>query len=228
MASLPGSIFATANARPPPVYWKRERIARGTPSFAGRKRRKRPGAGLSALKPRLRWLSMWTFKGFFGYGHSPARVFLTLIPLWGVLAFFFGHVYSQGQFAPNSDVILTSAEWRSAVESGCPIAWDDSLAARKAEGCEMPVTLWTGDLSRGIQPAEAAKDYETFGRWLYAADLFLPLDTIGQTEAWAPSKDRGWSGFAAYYARFPVQMFGWIIIAMGAAVVTGLIGRKED
>lgn len=187
-----------------------------------------PGLGLSTLNARLRWLSLWIFKLLFGYGHRPARVFLTVLPLWAALAWFFGLVFAQGQFAPNSAVILTSPEWIAAVENGCPIAWDPSFVAAKTAGCDMPLTLWTGDLSRNLQPAHAAKDYETFGRWLYAADLFLPLDAIAQTEAWAPSKDRGWWGLAAYYLRFPVQLLGWIIVAMAAAVVTGLIGRKED
>jgi hypothetical protein len=168
------------------------------------------------------------FQTLLGYGYRPvyALVWTSFVILYAGL--FFGYVYALGQFAPNSDVILTSREWRSAVSHGCPIAWDESFPARQTEGCVMPLTLWTGDLSLGIQPANAAKDYETFGRWLYAADLFLPLDTIGQTEAWAPSKDRGWWGLAAYYARFPIQLLGWVITAMGAAVVTGLIGRKED
>jgi hypothetical protein len=190
-----------------------------------------PGMGLSPITARLRWLAMWLFKVLFGYGHSSARVFLTLGPLWLALALFFGAVHDRGQFAPNSAVILTSAEWLAAVEQGCPIAWDDAFPAATAAGCRMPQHLWlSGDpkASPPIPPAEAAKDYETFDRWLYAADLFLPLDTIGQTEAWAPSKDRGWWGFWGYYARFPVQLFGWIIIAMAVAVMTGLIGRKED
>lgn len=190
-----------------------------------------PGTGFSPVKPRLRWLLMWAFKGLFGYGHSPARVLLTLGPLWLALALFFGAVYDRGQFAPNSDVILTSTEWLAAVDRGCPIAWDDTFPAEKAAGCQMPQHLWTSgnpDAEPKTPPAQAAKDYETFGRWLYAADLFLPLDTIGQTEAWAPSKDRGWWGVWGYYLRFPVQLAGWIIVAMAAAVVTGLIGRKED
>lgn len=62
---------------------------------------------------------------------------------------------------------------------------------------------------------------------LYALDLFVPLDALGQENAWAPSKDRGWWGTIGYYARMPIQMSGWIITAKSAAVVTGLVGRKE-
>lgn len=187
-----------------------------------------PGLGIGVILARLRWIAMWFFKVLFGYGHRPARVFVTLIPLWVFLTWFFGTVYDKGQFAPNSDVILTSFEWRKAVKDGCPLPADKTPASEKAKDCEMPLTLWTGDFDRNLPPANAAKDYETFGRWLYAADLFLPLDTIGQTEAWAPSKDRGVWGWWGYYLRFPVQLFGWIIVAMYAAILTGLIGRRED
>ena len=187
-----------------------------------------PGFRLDVTLARLRWAAMWLFRGLFGYGHRPARVFVTLIPLWVGLPVFFGHIYDKGQFAPNSDVILTSTEWQDSVRDGCPLSGDETYAAKKAEGCEMALTLWVGDFDRKLPPANAAKDYETFGRWLYAADLFLPLDTIGQTEAWSPLKDRGTWGWWGYCLRFPVQLFGWIIVAMSAAILTGLIGRRED
>ena len=150
-----------------------------------------PGGGLAVLGARLRWIAMWVFKALFGYGHRPARIFWTLIPLWVLLAWFFDTVFDKGQFAPNSDSILTSAEWRHAVQAGCPLPADETYAVKKAEGCKMPLTLWVGDFGRELPPADAAKDYETLEGWLYAADLFLPLDAIGQTEAWAPSKDPG-------------------------------------
>lgn len=187
-----------------------------------------PGFAIDVTLARLRWLAMWVFKGLFGYGHRPARVFVTLIPLWLALALFFGTVYDKGQFTPNSDVIVTSTGWLDAVKDGCPLPSDETFAAKTSEGCDMPLTLWTGDTSRALPPSNVAKDYETFNPVLYAADLFLPLNTIGQTEAWAPSKDRGTWGWWGYYLRFPVQLFGWIVVAMSAAILTGLIGRRED
>jgi hypothetical protein len=36
------------------------------------------------------------------------------------------------------------------------------------------------------------RDYETFRAWLYALDVFIPLDALGQEKTWAPSASRGW------------------------------------
>ena len=83
----------------------------------------------------------------------------------------------------------------------------------------MPLHLWN--------TTDTATDYETFSRGLYALDLFVPLDALGQENAWAPSKDRGALGWWAYYLRWAVQMSGWIITAVAAAALTGVIGRKE-
>ena len=83
----------------------------------------------------------------------------------------------------------------------------------------MPLRAWEGTPSY--------QDYETFGAGLYALDLFVPLDALGQETAWAPSKDRGGWGWSGYWLRWMVQMMGWIITGVGAAVLTGLVGRKE-
>ena len=111
--------------------------------------------------------------------------------------------------APNSDVILTSGAWLDAVKT--------YEACKSA--CSLPLSEWL--------KTPDAQDYETFNRWIYGLDLFVPLDALGQENTWAPSKVRGDLGWWAYYLRMPIQMAGWIITAVGAAVVTGLIGRKE-
>lgn len=183
------------------------------------------------LPARLVWLAQGMFKALFGYGYRPWRALVAVAIYWAVATRFFSAVYSAGQFAPNSDVVLTSADWQRAVDAGCPLAADPGFADAKAASCVMPLTIWTDGRVMplpAIPSSASAGDYETFSPGLYAADLFLPLDTIGQTEAWAPSKDRGWWGWAGYYARFPIQLFGWILVALAAATLTGVIGRKED
>jgi len=152
------------------------------------------------------------FRLMFGYGHRPARVFLALVPFWCGVAALYGYIYSVGQMAPNSDVVLTSADWLAAVATGAK----DGVA---------PMFVWTGQ--QGYAPKPSYEDYETFSAWLYAADLFIPLDAIGQESTWSPSHDRGFWGQLGYWARFPIQLTGWIIAAVGAAVVTGLVGKKE-
>jgi hypothetical protein len=168
--------------------------------------------GFRSLGSLLRRSWDHAFGLMFGYGHQPARIFLTLIPLWVLTALLYGHIYALGQMAPNSAVILTSADWLAAVAQGA----HDRVPA---------LHIWTG--AAGYLPKPSYEDYETFSAALYAADLFIPLDAIGQEGAWAPSFDRGVWGEVGYWARFPIQLAGWVITAVGAAVVTGLVGKKE-
>jgi len=113
--------------------------------------------------------------------------------------------------APNSAVILTSADWQEAAKTGC--------ATTQQPDCTMPLHIWEGSHTR--------TDYETFNRYLYALDLFVPLDALGQENAWAPSKDRGALGWWAYSLRWVIQLAGWIITAVGAAALTGVIGKRD-
>ncbi|MCS6622266.1 hypothetical protein N0B44_05025 [Roseibacterium beibuensis] len=143
-----------------------------------------------------------------GYGHRPARalgVSLVLVLLASGLAHF---TYAAGQFAPNSDVVLTSADWLGAV------------AAHAAGDARMPVQIWQ-------ETSPTAQDYETFQPLLYGLDLFIPLDALGQEEAWRPSTERGVLGEVAFYSRWFFQGAGWIITALAAAVLTGLVGRRD-
>ncbi len=167
------------------------------------------------------------FRWLFGYGHRPARAFLFVAGLWLFSSILYWRVYATGQMAPNSDVVLTSAEWLAAVRDvtvcnavdWATIGWN-AFQPAVPEGCQQPLHIWS-------DTAQSAVDYETFNPRLYALDLFVPLDALGQETSWAPSKDRGWWGWFGYAMRMPIQMAGWIITAVGAAVVTGLIGRKE-
>ena len=86
--------------------------------------------------------------------------------------------------------------------------------------------LWRAQLDAWVK-TEPGRDYESFSAWLYALDLFIPLDALGQEKNWAPSASRGAWGEWGHRLRWLVQMAGWVITAMGAAVVTGLIGRRD-
>ncbi|MCY4337125.1 MAG: hypothetical protein OXC60_20955 [Litoreibacter sp.] len=172
----------------------------------------------------LRRASDFVFGSLFGYGHKPARALGAFAVLWLATVILYSATYSNGQMAPNSDVILTSTDWQEAVE-----LYDErAIALKKGEvppalpkdaRCDMPLCIW--------ETSKTHQDYETFNRYAYALDLFIPLDSLGQEAAWAPSKDRGALGAFAYWMRWPIQMAGWIITAVGAATLTGLVGRKE-
>ena len=86
--------------------------------------------------------------------------------------------------------------------------------------------LWRTQLDAWVK-TEPGRDYESFSAGLYALDLFIPLDALGQEKNWAPSASRGAWGEWGHRLRWLVQMAGWVITAMGAAVVTGLIGRRD-
>ncbi len=157
---------------------------------------------LAILRPPLDWV----FGLVFGYGHRPGRAFWWALALMLLAGWLYGVGYDRGHFAPNSDVILTSTEWVEAV-----MAYEN--------GGDLPLHRWRN--------APAAHDYETFNRWLYGVDLFLPLDTLGQEVAWHPSTAYGGWGAVLFYARGAFQMAGWIITALAAAVLTGLVGRRD-
>lgn len=109
------------------------------------------------------------FGVLFGYGNRPMRALLASLFLIAAASFLNGVAYSKGQFAPNSDVVLTSEAWRTAVET------------EGADGYPLPIGLGTA----------SAQDYEMFHPVLYGLDLFLPLDALGQEQAWRTTTGRG-------------------------------------
>ncbi|SHL64410.1 hypothetical protein SAMN05444414_12421 [Roseovarius marisflavi] len=163
-------------------------------------------AAFGSIPAMLRRLWDFMFRWMFGYGHQPARALVWVTGIWLLAFLLYSSVYAAGQMAPNSDVILTSADWLE-------------IAKAYKAGDEMPMHAWLN--------TPAARDYETFSAGLYALDLFLPLDALGQEAAWAPSLERGALGVLGYWMRMPIQLAGWVITAVGAAVLTGLVGRKE-
>ena len=176
-------------------------------------------AAWNAFLAEMRRLVDWGFRVMFGYGYRPFYALFWMLGIWGFCFWLYGYAYQAGQMAPASDVVLTSDQWIGAVSEGCPLVTDAGYDDARAAGCRMPLRLW--------ERTEPYRDYETFSRGLYALDLFVPLDALGQENAWAPSRDRGMWGFAGFYLRWVVQVMGWVITAVGAATLTGLIGRRE-
>jgi hypothetical protein len=165
-------------------------------------------AAFGSVHMWLRQIWNFLFKWIFGYGHQPFRALIWFVSIWTAAFVLYGAAYRAGQMVPNSDVILTSTGW---LEVAGP--YFAGLTEVR------PAVAWQG--------TPAGQDYESFSAGLYALDLFVPLDALGQETTWAPSKAYGTLGTIAYWARMPIQLAGWIITAVGAAVLTGLIGRKE-
>ena len=167
--------------------------------------------GLFALVMLLRPFLSLPFKWMFGYGHRPAWVLLWIAGILIITAAFAQKIHIHGQFAPTSSVVLTSQDW---------------LDSFPTEPLHPDSPLWRAQVDAWAQTT-SGRDYTSFSAFLYALDLFIPLDALGQEKNWAPSAERGWWGEWGHRLRWLVQMAGWVITAIGAAVVTGLIGRRD-
>jgi hypothetical protein len=147
-----------------------------------------------------------------GYGYRPFNALWSLLGLW-LLATFLAHMaYTKGQFAPNSDVVLVSQGWNDLV------AWDclpDFIGACVRN----PAAAWSSIGQQGL-------DWDTFNSVGYAADLVVPILDLGQTDAWAPSRDRGFWGYHLWWGRWVLAALGWIVSGFGVAAVTGIMQRS--
>lgn len=135
-----------------------------------------------------------------GYGHKPfnsvwAILFLILIAIVPS-----HYAYEAGDFAPNSAVIQTSDGWQAALSE------------------DNPAKAWS-------EKDKAGQDWETFNRYAYGFDVVIPIINFGQTEAWAPSTTRGGWGWHLWWLKWVLSTAGWIVTALGAAAITGLIRR---
>jgi len=139
-----------------------------------------------------------------GYGYKP---WLSLWWLGGLVAIMMGLAqltWNAGDFAPNSAVILTSPDWKAIADGSS----------------ENPAADWSG-------PAAPGKDYETFYAFAYALDVVVPVLDLGQTDAWAPSPARGDLGYRLFYLQKMFVVLGWVVTAIAAAAISGMI-RRDD
>uniref|UniRef100_UPI0032614DBF hypothetical protein n=1 Tax=Planktomarina sp. TaxID=2024851 RepID=UPI0032614DBF len=153
----------------------------------------------------------YLFGLMFGYGHQPARVLPWIAAILGITICCAQQIHIHGQFAPTSSVVLTSQDW---------------LDSFPTEPLHPDSPLWRTQMDAWAQTT-SGRDYTSFSAFLYALDLFIPLDALGQEKNWAPSAERGGWGDWGHRLRWLVQMAGWVITAIGAAVLTGLIGRRD-
>jgi len=151
------------------------------------------------------------FKWMLGYGHRPEWVLPWIAAILGITIWFAQQIHIHGQFAPTSSVVLTSQDW---------------LDSFPTEPLHPSSPLWRAQMDAWAQTT-SGRDYTSFSAFLYALDLFIPLDALGQEKNWAPSAERGGWGEWGHRLRWLVQMAGWVITAIGAAVLTGLIGRRD-
>lgn len=138
-----------------------------------------------------------------GYGYQPFNSLWTLLILVAFAAGMSQMAWRAGDFAPNSDVILATSDWQVLAE-------DKAIAN--------PARLWSDKHGKG-------RDYESFNAHAYGFDLVVPIVNIGQEVAWAPSTTRGPWGWNLWWMRWGFTVVGWIVTALGAAAIAGVIRR---
>ncbi|KPP87867.1 MAG: Nuclease inhibitor from bacteriophage T4 [Rhodobacteraceae bacterium HLUCCO07] len=157
------------------------------------------------IRMRIAWLQIKDrmARHLVGYGYRPFNFVLALVLLIGI-GWMVAHLaYEQGDFAPNSDVILSTRDWQALAEGGSA----------------NPARDWAAGTGKG-------RDYETFSSFAYAVDVVIPIVSIGQEAAWTPSTNRGPWGATLWWLRWFLTISGWIVTAVGAAAITGIIRRE--
>ncbi|SFJ32211.1 hypothetical protein [Jannaschia pohangensis] len=134
-----------------------------------------------------------------GYGYAPFRSLIVLALLWLLTTTLAHLAWEAGDFAPNAAPILVSNDWQT-LASG-----------------PQPAAVWSS--------TAPGRDWETFNRYAWAADLVIPIIDLNQTDAWAVSTSRGPWGRWLWRAGFFLNIAGWIVTALGAAAITGIIRR---
>lgn len=185
--------------------------------------RKDMWAGASRVWPPLRrpWNLLRTslhrfwdrvLRHLVGYGYRPWWALFWALPIVLIVALTVQKVWDAGDFAPNAAPVLMSAAWQELAASGA---------------VQNPAAVWscTAPSGGGDYPCAgmAGRDYETFKAPLYALDLFVPLVNLGQDDAWAPSTSRGIWGRVWHDLEWIVKTIGWVMTAMVAGAVAGVI-----
>ncbi|WP_165375224.1 hypothetical protein [Roseovarius nitratireducens] len=158
---------------------------------------------LARLWLELRIMPLWhgALRLMVGYGHAPQRVLYWVVGTIAAMGSFYLWVWNFGGMVPNSDIILTSPHWAQAM----------------AANPDMPALAW--------EASEVGQHYQTFAAATYAADVFIPLVDLGQEAAWTATTATAW-GSVAWVLSWFLKLFGWIVTAVGAAAITGII-RQE-
>lgn len=149
------------------------------------------------------WVTDNVLRWTIGYGYRPGRAVVVAVLLILALGAFYEKTWAAGDMTPNAAPILVSKDWIAATQSHP----------------DNPGAFWAGE-------DQAGKDWETFNGFAYAADLIIPIVSLGQEGAWAPSTSRSDWGRTGWWLRWIAKGVGWLVTALGAAAVTGVI-RKD-
>lgn len=135
-----------------------------------------------------------------GYGYKPGRSFWSLAVLLTLSAFIASSAWKTGALVPNSDVIIVSSGWQ------------------EVKNFTHASQMWS-------RPGGEGADWETFNAYAWAIDVVVPIVELGQVDAWAPSATRSFWGWVAWWSRWVFSILGWIVAALTASAITGVIRR---
>ncbi|QEE47052.1 hypothetical protein FVA81_21645 [Rhizobium sp. WL3] len=171
---------------------------------------------------RISWNGFWDIliRYIAGYGYKPWLSLGWLGGLVLIMMFAAKYTWDAGDFAPNSAVVLTSPEWKAVADLPDAYASLPEEDKHRIVQDMTPAHDWTDALAPG-------KDYETFYSFAYALDVVVPVLDLGQTDAWAPSPARGDWGYWMFYAQKVFIVLGWVVTAIAAAAISGMI-RRDD
>ncbi len=130
-------------------------------------------------------------------------------------------------YGPSGTCGVGRACQSNATASRAAATANDCLAT-PYDGCQRnPTQAWSDAFTASAAQPETGGDWDRFNAWAYAADRVVAILDPGQTEAWAPTKDRGTWGRVLWWARWVLAALGWIVTGLGVAAVTGVMQRNQ-
>lgn len=163
----------------------------------------RADIGVHWCRMRFSQVKHWLARRIVGHGYLPERALIVSLKVLTVATLGYFIVWRAGGMVPNSDVVMTSAQWAQAM----------------AENPAAPAHAW--------EHLGAGQHYETFNAFAYAADVFVPLFDLGQESAWAATT-ANFLGTMAWGAKWLLQGMGWLVSALGVAAITGIMQKDRD
>jgi hypothetical protein len=162
----------------------------------------------------IRWAIHRAFGLFIGYGYRPLFALGWLAGAWLLGGLLLLAAYRTDGMIPNDPFTLRSDEW-----AAC--AADPGGVTRAA--CYVGRVKTDGDGGE-IGPV----DYPGFAAGWYALDTFVPFVDLHQEPRWIPDASERWSwGWVARGYLYVHIAVGWVVTALFAASVTGLVKRDD-
>lgn len=156
------------------------------------------GNTLVKLPANFKWLFSYIFGLVCGYGYRPSRCLIVSFLFLICGSFIFGLGFEKGRITPKNPLVMTTV-------------WADAKT--------------TANPSRTFY--DAVPDYPKFNAIAFAADAFIPLVDLGQEDYWSvtsSTKSIFTTSFSLWFFWFYV-LSGWILTAIFAASVSGLVRR---